>query len=50
MVIDAINYIDEERDYFEWKQRKLRGLQGGLEMKQAILSHSCRSSLLSLFL
>lgn len=50
MVIDALQYIDGERDYFEWKHRKIHGFQGGLEKKQAILSHSCRSSLLSLFL
>ena len=50
MVIDALHYIDEEQDYFQWKHRKIHRLQDGLETKQATLSHSCRSSLLSLFL
>jgi hypothetical protein len=30
MSIDALNYIDGERDYLEWKQRKTHGLKGGL--------------------
>lgn len=38
MAIDALTYIDGERDYFEWKHRKIHGLKGGLDMKQAVLS------------
>ena len=26
MTIDAVNFIDGERDYFEWKHRQARGL------------------------
>ncbi|CAF3189557.1 unnamed protein product [Rotaria socialis] len=34
MVIDSLNYIDEERDYFEWKNRKSRGIIGGFTFCQ----------------
>jgi hypothetical protein len=30
MAIDALNYIDGEKDYFEWKHRKTHGIKGGL--------------------
>lgn len=32
MAIDSLNYIDGERDYFEWKERKSRGITDGFEM------------------
>jgi len=36
MTIDALNYIDEERDYFEWKHRKTHGITSGLELNVVI--------------
>jgi hypothetical protein len=33
MAIDALNYIDGERDYFEWKHRKAHGIKSGLGKK-----------------
>jgi hypothetical protein len=33
MAIDALNYIDGERDYLEWKHRKTHGFKGGLGKK-----------------
>ncbi len=32
MAIDALTYIDGERDYLEWKHRQSRGMIGGLEI------------------
>ncbi|CAF0803231.1 unnamed protein product [Rotaria sp. Silwood1] len=34
MAIDSLNYIDGERDYFEWKHRKSRGIIGGFTFCQ----------------
>ncbi|CAF0972553.1 unnamed protein product [Adineta steineri] len=34
MAIDALNYIDGERDYFEWKHRQSRGITGGFTFCQ----------------
>lgn len=33
MTIDALNYIDGERDYFEWNHQKTHGVKGGLGKK-----------------
>ncbi len=37
MAIDALNYIDGERDYFEWKHGKTHGLKGGLGKKNILI-------------
>jgi hypothetical protein len=37
MAIDALNYIDGERDYFEWKHQNTHGLKGGLEKKHIFI-------------
>ena len=36
MAIDALNYIDGERDYLEWKHRKTHGVITGLELNVVI--------------
>lgn len=46
MAIDTLNYIDGERDYFEWKQRKTHGLKGGLDIRIFIyIEEYCRFSI-----